>query len=65
MSKRENIKKISNDINELKKKKNNIIDHLLLVLKSNGTKKKEIQLNLKIKKINILLKNKLKKKKKY
>ena len=62
MSKRLNITKLSDEINNIKKNKNNIIDELIILLKSNGSKQKEIQLQLKIKKLNNNLEKKLKKK---
>ena len=62
MSKRLNITKLSDEINNIKKNKNKIIDELIILLKSNGSKQKEIQLQLKIKKLNNNLEKKLKKK---
>ncbi len=52
--------KLSEEINIIKKQKNKIIDELIILLKSNGSKYKEIKLKMQIKKLNNILTKKLK-----
>jgi len=56
------LNKLSNEINIIKKQKNNIIDELIILLKSNGNKNKEIKLKLQLCNINNILNKKLKQK---
>jgi len=56
------LNKLSNEINIIKKQKNNIIDELIILLKSNGSKNKEIKLKLQLCNINNILNKKLKQK---
>jgi len=56
------LNKLSNQINIIKKQKNNIIDELIILLKSNGSKNKEIKLKLQLCNINNILNKKLKQK---
>jgi len=53
-----NITKISKEINNLKKNKNDCLDRLINLMKSNGSKKKQFTTKLEIEKIDIALKKK-------
>ena len=58
------LNKLYNQINIIKKQKNKIIDELIILLKSNGSKYKEIKLKMQIKKLNNILTKKQKQKEK-